>query len=105
MRENISRLSNVAKNKNFADLQTLPKCVRLYLGLYGGVNISRLKFSLIDITPKTTKSAKISPLQYLGYIVVLKDKTIIILEALIAYEVKDSCFIICGKQKEYNIAS
>ena len=54
---NISRLSNVAKNNFFADLQTLPKCIRLY----GGLNISRIKFSLI--TPKTTKSAKISPLE------------------------------------------
>ena len=29
---NISRLSNVAKNKNFTDLQTLQKCI-----LYGGL--------------------------------------------------------------------
>ena len=50
---NISRLSNVAKNNFFfADLQTLPKCIRLY----GGLNISRVKFSLV--TPKTVKSAK-----------------------------------------------
>ena len=54
---NISRLSNVAKNKIFADLQTLPKCIRLY----GGLNISRLKFLLM--TPKTVKSAKKFPLE------------------------------------------
>ena len=37
---------------------------------YGGLNISRLKF--LQITPKTTKSAKIPPppLQDLGYTVV-----------------------------------
>ena len=58
---NILRLSNVAKNIIFADLQTLPKCIRLY----GGLNISRLKFTLI--TPKTTKSAKSFPSKYLGY--------------------------------------
>ena len=57
---NISRLSNVAKNKIFVDLRTLPKCIRLY----GGLNILRVKFSLI--TPKTTKSAT---LKYLGYTV------------------------------------
>ena len=51
------RLSNVAKNKIFADLQTLPRCIRLYEGL----NISRLKFSLIS--PKTTKSVKIFSLE------------------------------------------
>ena len=45
------------------DSQTLPKCIRLY----GGQNISRLKFSLI--TPKTAKSANISPSEYLGYTV------------------------------------
>ena len=60
----------------FADLQTLPKCVRLY----GGLNISRIKFSLI--TPKTTKSAKISPLKIFRLYGIL-----------------------CGKQKEYNIAN
>ena len=36
-------------------LQTFPKCIRLY----GGLNISRIKFLLV--TPKTAKSAKISP--------------------------------------------
>ena len=41
----------------FADLQTFPKCIRLY----GGLNISRLKFSLI--IPKTAKSAKIYTLE------------------------------------------
>ena len=41
------------KIKFFADLQTLPK----YIRLYGGLNISRLRFLLI--TPKTAKSAKI----------------------------------------------
>ena len=33
-----------AKNKNFTDLQTLPKCIRLY----GGQNISRENFLLIQ---------------------------------------------------------
>ena len=32
------------KNKNFTDLQTLPKCIRLY----GGQNISRENFLLIQ---------------------------------------------------------
>ena len=41
----------------FADLQTLPKCIRLY----GGLNISRIKFLLI--TPKTAKSTKNFPLE------------------------------------------
>ena len=41
----------------FVDLQTIPKCIRLYRGL----NISRMKFSLI--TPKTAKSTKFSPLE------------------------------------------
>ena len=41
----------------FADLQTLPKCIRLQYN--GGLNISRLNVSLI--TPKTAKSAKIFP--------------------------------------------
>ena len=54
---NISRLSNTAKNKFFADLQTLPKFIRLY----GSLNISRIKFLLM--TPKTTKSVKIFPLE------------------------------------------
>ena len=60
---NISRLSSVAKNTIFADLQTLPKCIRLY----GGLNISRLTFLLI--TPKTAKS-KFSTSKYLGYTVI-----------------------------------
>ena len=42
-------IRNVAKNKIFADLQTLSKCIRLY----GGLNISRIKLSLV-----TVKSAK-----------------------------------------------
>ena len=54
---------NVAKNKKFADLQTLQTSIRLY----GGLNISRVKFSLI--TPKTANQQKISPLKYLGYTV------------------------------------
>ena len=50
--------SEVAKNKKFAELQTLPKCIRLY----GGLNISRLKFS-----PKPRNQRKFSPSKYLGY--------------------------------------
>ena len=49
-----SRLSNVAKNNFFADLQTLPKCIRLYGGL-------RIKFSLVTL--KTPKSAKNLPIK------------------------------------------
>ena len=41
----------------FMDLQTLPKCIRLF----GGLNISRVKFLLI--TSKTMKSGKIFPLE------------------------------------------
>ena len=61
---NILRLSSVAKNKIFTDMQTLPKCIRLY----GGLNSLRLNFLLI--TPKTAKSVKISPSKYLGYTVI-----------------------------------
>ena len=42
-------------------------------------------------------------------VIALKDNAIIILEALIAYKGKrlllQLIFILCGKQKEYNVAS
>ena len=47
----------------FVDLQTLPKCI----GLYGGLNISRVKFSLL--TPKPRNQQKLTPSKYLGYTV------------------------------------
>ena len=45
---------------------------------YGGLNISRLKFSLI--TPKTAKSAKIFPSKYLGYTVTDLQGTLLLQE-------------------------
>ena len=58
-------MSNITKNKIFMDLQTLPKCIRLYGGL------KYFKDKIFAGNSQNCKiSKKIFPLKYLGYTVI-----------------------------------